>query len=246
MPPSKSPAKKRAPTPEPVRNSSRTGKSPSRLGQNDNWGSTTPTKWVSEIPAQQKAKEEELYKERLDFVSKLNAETDKKGTKSMFETYKTFMAAYSWSATIAQTVILTVLGYAVGQTIKAEAITPVEASQWGGWGLITAVTSLPYLMWLSKTSFAKKAQVDAVLKALFNQAVFSQLLNALFLSYWALLKGEDPVAAITAGMLSQAMMCASFWLPSDLINMYLIPVEAQMLWNASLGVAWSALLAYYY
>ena len=89
-------------------------------------------------------------------------------------------------------------------------------------GVITAVTSLPYLKFLVTLKFHKSAQVDAVLKALFNQALFSQVLNALFLSYWAVLQGKDPVAEIKGGMLGQVKMCASFWLPSDLINMYLV------------------------
>jgi len=245
MPPSKSPAKTRPTPPQPVRRTARSTKSPSRLGQNDNWGTGTPTKWVSDTVATQKAKEEELYQERIDFVAKLNAESDeKKGPPGVFQKYKTFMTEYKWSGTIVQTVVLTLVGFAIGQQMKNEPITAVAAGHWAGWGVINATCCLPYLMWLSTTSFGRSARADAVLKALFNQVVFSQLLNALFITYWALLKGKDPLTELSGNMLEQAKLCACFWLPSDLINMYLVPVHAQMLWNATLGVAWSAVLAY--
>ena len=84
------------------------------------------------------------------------------------------------------------------------------------------MTSLPYLKFLCGVKFNASPQIDAVLKALFNQALFSQVLNALFLSYQAVLGGTDPVAAIKGGMTGQMVMCAKFWLPSDLINMYLV------------------------
>ena len=70
------------------------------------------------------------------------------------------------------------------------------------------MTSLPYLKFLVTLKFHKSAQVDAVLKALLNQALFSQVLNALFLSYWAVLQGKDPVAEIKGGACSARSRCA--------------------------------------
>ena len=50
---------------------------------------------MSEVVTTQKAKEEELYQERLAFVTKLNKEADeKKGDDSFFDKYKEFMTKY--------------------------------------------------------------------------------------------------------------------------------------------------------
>ncbi|KAL1530653.1 hypothetical protein AB1Y20_001553 [Prymnesium parvum] len=243
--PSKSPAKTRPASPA-MRRTPRHAKPPSRLGQNDDWGVSSPAKWVSETVTTRKAREEELYKERLAFVEHLNEEVDAKGKPGLLARYETLMSEYMWLATIVQSVVLTVVGFAVGQLIKGEAITGALAGQWAGWGVISSITSLPYFLWLNRQKFGASSETNALLKALFNQAGFSQLQNVLFLSYWALLTGKDPVIAITTGMLSQAKLSVSFWLPSDLINLYLVPLHAQMLWNAVLGIMWSALLAYFY
>jgi len=241
--PSKSPAKVRPPPAQPTRTTPRRSpKAPVRLGQNDNWGSTTPTKWVSAAP--DKKEEEEKYQERVKFVKEMNAKTDAKKSLFTFAKYKKFMDKYMWPATIAQTVVLTVVGFVIGTLIKSEEITMIELSGWAGWGVITSTTSLPYLKLLNAKTFAASPKKDAVLKALFNQLTFSQVLNALFLTYWALLKGTDPMAAVKTKMLEQAKLCVGFWLPSDLVNMYLIPPQAQILWNATMGIVWSAMLAY--
>jgi len=219
------------------------GNGPSRLGQDDNWGSVKAGEWISDTVITAASKSEELYKERVAFVAELNAKEEPKSS-SIMDKYKAVMAKHTYPATVVQSVVLTVLGYVIGDVLSKETPTPEAASQWAGWGVIGALTSLPYLTWLSGITFVKSSEkLNGLCKAVFNQALFTQFMNCLFLSYFALLKGEDPVAKIKADYVQLAKDAASVWLPSDLINLNFIPVEAQVLWNSSVSVFWTVFLA---
>ena len=149
--PTKSPVKKRAVSPSPVAKRTtprRDIKPPARLGAGDNWGSTTPTKWVSDVVTTQKEKAEDMYKERLDFVTKLNSESKGKSVGpvildfgGMYSSYKKLMTKYTWPASIVQSVVLTVLGYVISQFIKAKPIVAEDAVPWAGWGTSSQSTN---------------------------------------------------------------------------------------------------------
>ena len=78
-------------------------------------------------------------------------------------------------------------------------------------GVIAAVVSLPYLTWPSKKKFNKKAKVDAVMKAVFNQMFISQVLNMLFLSYFAMLKVRRACCGQDCSRMPTAMRIPRAW-----------------------------------
>jgi len=221
-----------------------------RLGHDDDWASAPGTNWVSDSVHTSKQTEDDKYEERKSFVEAYNKKIDAEVTQvvdvtsaSPMDKYKAMMQAHPYPASIVQSILITLLGYLLGEMIKGGNPTQMGVAKWAGWGIITVVISLPFLTWLSGITFATSKTANGVCKSLFNQATIAQFLNALFISYMALWEEKDPMVELEAKYVGFALTAMTVWLPSDLINLTWVPIEGQLLWNGAVSLGWTAYLA---
>lgn len=245
----KSPAKPRptkAPfsSPEPVRRTPRktAGTTPARLGVTDDWGAGAAGAYRSDLVIKQAADQPAKDAARHAYIKELNANA---GGAGIWSKYKSVMQTNRWLASSAQTAVLNVLSYYIAMQINATVFDLDVAVHWAVWGFVQTVLVLPYLDQLNARKFVKSsATLDVGAKAVFNQAFFTPLLTAVFLSYFALAQGSDPVTAVSyEKMTALAVPTACYWGTSDLVNLSIVPAEAQMLWNAVVGLVWTTILA---
>jgi len=250
--PSKSPAKSRTasrpatPTRRTPRSSAGTG--PKRLGTDDGWGMTSPSNWQSELVLNKETRDEELLKEREDYIKKENAKIDADETTStsLMTKYTSVMSGkFQYPMSFLQNATIQAAGFAIGQQIKGEPASVPDLTKWACWGVMVVLLQLPYLGWLSNVKFSASPPVNGVLKALFNQAFFIQMMNALFLAYMKQTTDVDAMwSAIKDGMVGMAQLCLPYWLASDLLMIFVVPLKLQMLYCALSGLTFTVILAF--